>query len=89
MDHACLPVHPQDQRITREGTEHQGHAIARAYMTRRFIAAARQVQPHDPIVIKDAQGVCALWRQIDPPGFCSSRHEEDRLAFDERPQGAV
>ena len=76
-------VQPQNQWLTLERAEHQGHPVDVQEMRGGLIAAAGAVQPDDPIGPEDTKAIQPLRRDVHTSLARCCRHEEHVLGRDE------
>jgi hypothetical protein len=58
-------------------------------MPRSFVAASGQIAPDYAVWPQDAQGIHALWRDIDPSRCGRSAHKKDVLRLDKTLLGGI
>ena len=89
MEGTGVAIDPQDHGVAFESTEHQRHPRHLPQMSRRFVAAAAQVEPDDPVVINDVQGIHALGGQIDASVTGRRGDKKQVLSFNERAERRI
>ena len=71
MDGLGASINPQDEGLAFKGAEHQRHARVFAQVRRRFIAAARKIEPDNLGLAHHAQRREPLGRKIDTAIGCA------------------
>ncbi len=79
MQQLCRTIDPDDHGFALEGHEHEGDAVQRLQMCRRFVATAGQIEPDNTLWRENAQAVEPLWRGVYAPIGCSRGNKEHLL----------